>query len=525
MIARGVRIELSSGVLHDWLARAATNSPEAIAIVAGTRSLTYGELLARVHALAATLAQRGVQGGDRVLIFGDNTLETVVGFWAVLSAGATSVIVSPLARGDRLGYLLQDTRASALLTAAALAPAFAEPAQHAPALKTVVVADPLPAETLAALPGGVAWEDAERKGAAAGASWTPPAVGPDALAAIIYTSGSTGLPKGVMHSHRSMRAAVESIVAYLELRPTDVVFGALPLAFGYGLLQVLASVSLGARLVLERGFAFPAHVLGRIAAERVTCVAAVPSVFTLLGGIQSDADVSSVRIVTNAAAPLNARQAELATRIFPAARFFSMYGQTECLRGTYLPPDRLTDKRMSIGLPIPNCDAWVVDEQRRPVALGETGELVLSGPNVMLGYWERPDATAAKLQSGERPGERVLFTGDLARFDPDGFLYFVSRTDDIIKSRGEKVSPKEVEAAIAELPAVREAAVVGIEDELLGQAVKAFVVLEPGTTLNAREVQRHCQARLEGYMVPKHVVFIADLPRTSNGKVARNELR
>jgi acyl-coenzyme A synthetase/AMP-(fatty) acid ligase len=180
---------------------------------------------------------------------------------------------------------------------------------------------------------------------------------------------------------------------------------------------------------------------------------------------------------------------------------------------------------MSIGIPIPNCDAWVVDEQRRPVAAGETGELVLSGPNVMLGYWERPEATATKLQPGERPDERVLFTGDLARFDSDGFLYFVSRTDDIIKSRGEKVSPKEVEAAIAELPAVREVAVVGVEDELLGQAVKAFVVLEPDTTLNAREVQRHCQARLEGYMVPKHVVFIADLPRTSNGKVARNELR
>jgi len=522
MIARGARIELTSGVLHDWLARAAAQSPDAIAVVAGPRSLTYAELMARAHALASALAQRGVQSADRVLIFGDNTLETVVGFWAVLSAGATAVIVSPLARADRISYLLADTRASALLTAAALAPAFVEPARAAAALKTVVVADALPAETLATLPGGVAWEDAER---AVAAGWTPPSVDRDALAAIIYTSGSTGLPKGVMHSHRTMGAAVESIVAYLELRPSDVVLGALPLAFGYGLLQVLASVSLGARLVLERGFAFPAHVLGRIAAERVTCVAAVPSVFTLLGGIQSDADVSAVRIVTNAAAPLNARQAELATKLFPAARFFSMYGQTECLRGTYLPPASPADKAMSIGIPIPNCDAWLVDELRQPVVAGETGQLVLSGPHVMLGYWERADASAAKLQPGERADERVLFTGDLARFDEDGFLYFVSRTDDIIKSRGEKVSPKEVEAAVAELPGVREAAVIGVDDELLGQAVKAFVVLEPGTTLNAREVQRHCQARLEGYMVPKHVVFIADLPRTSNGKVARHELR
>jgi amino acid adenylation domain-containing protein len=522
MIARGSRIDLSSGVLHDWLARAAEQSPDAVAIVAGPRSLTFAQLNDRAHALASALAQRGVRSGDRVLIFGDNTLETVVGFWAVLTAGGTAVIVSPLARADRIAYLLQDTRASALLSAAALAPAFTEPAQKSPELKTVVVADLVPPEALAALPGGVGWEDAEQAGAA---DWTAPVVDPDALAAIIYTSGSTGLPKGVMHSHCSMRAAVESIVSYLELRPSDVLFGALPLAFGYGLLQVLASISLGARLVLERGFAFPAHVLGRIAAERVTCVAAVPSVFTLLGGIQSDADVSAVRIVTNAAAALNPRQAELATTIFPAARFFSMYGQTECLRGTYLPPPRLADKPMSIGIPIPNCDAWLVDELRQPVAAGETGQLVLSGPHVMLGYWERPDATSAKLQPAERPGERVLFTGDLARFDDDGFLYFVSRTDDIIKSRGEKVSPKEVEAAIAELSGVREAAVIGVDDELLGQAVKAFVVLDPGATLNAREVQRHCQARLEGYMVPKHVVFIADLPRTTNGKVARHELR
>ena len=522
MIARGTRIELEEGVLHDWLARSVARVPEAVAIVAGNRSLTYAQLNGRVRALAAALAARGVQPGDRVLIFGDNTLETGVGFWAVLTAGATAVIVSPLARGDRVAYLLQDTRASALLTAGQLTPAFLEPAKHAPALKAVLVADAVAPETLAAVPGGVAWDEAE---AGADPGWTPPAVAPDALAAIIYTSGSTGLPKGVMHSHRSMRAAVASIIEYLQLTADDVVFGALPLAFGYGLLQVLASVTLGARLVLERGFAFPAHVIGRIAAERVTCVASVPSVFTLLGGQQGDADLSCVRVVTNAAAALNARQTELATKLFPAARFFSMYGQTECLRGTYLPPERLADKPLSIGVPIPNSDAWLVDEQRVPVAAGEVGQLVLSGPHVMLGYWERPDATAAKLQPGERPHERVLYTGDLGRFDADGFLYFVSRTDDIIKSRGEKVSPKEVEAAIAELPGVRETAVIGVEDELLGQAVKAFVVLEPGATMNPREVQRHCQSRLEGYMVPKHVVFIGDLPRTTNGKVARSELR
>jgi len=233
----------------------------------------------------------------------------------------------------------------------------------------------------------------------------------------------------------------------------------------------------------------------------------------------------SLRYITNTAAALPPTHIERLQALFPHVRLYSMYGLTECKRVSYLPPHLSDVKPASVGVAIPGTEVWVEDAEGNECAPGEVGELMVRGAHVMQGYWNKPEATAERLRPGRWPWERVLATGDLFRTDEEGYLYFVGRTDDIIKSRGEKVSPKEVEAAVAELSGVREAAVIGVEDELLGQAVKAFVVLEPGTTLNAREVQRHCQARLEGYMVPKHVVFIDDLPRTSNGKVARHELR
>jgi acyl-CoA synthetase (AMP-forming)/AMP-acid ligase II len=346
------------------------------------------------------------------------------------------------------------------------------------------------------------------------------------LAAIVYTSGSTGDPKGVMLTHRNMTAACTSIASYLAVREDEVILNVLPLAFDYGLYQMIMAVRAGARLVLERSFAFPAEVLRRIAEERVTGLPGVPTIFSRLLGLKSlkDYDLSSIRYVTNTGAALPVRHLLLLQDLFPGARIYSMYGLTECKRCTYLPPEDLNRKPSSVGIAIPNTEMWIVDEKDQRVGPGVVGQLVIRGATVMKGYWGKPDATARKLKPGPLPGEQVLYTGDYCWMDEEGYLYFVSRGDEIIKSRGEKVAPKEVENALMDISGVREAAVIGIPDELLGQAVKAFVVVEQGRTFDEKQLQKECQRRLESFMVPKYIAIVPGLPRTDTGKINKRDL-
>ena len=211
--------------------------------------------------------------------------------------------------------------------------------------------------------------------------------------------------------------------------------------------------------------------------------------------------------------------------LFPQARIYSMYGLTECKRCTYLPPEDIDRKPTSVGIAIPNTELWLVDEDGNRVGPNQVGQLVIRGATVMRGYWEKPEATAKKLKPGPLPGELVLYTGDYCRLDDEGYLYFVGRMDDIIKSRGEKVAPKEVENVLYNIPGVREAAVIGVPDDILGQAVKAFVVLEHGVALTTKDIQRECQAKLENFMVPKYVEIVADLPKTTTGKIKKTDLK
>jgi acyl-CoA synthetase (AMP-forming)/AMP-acid ligase II len=215
----------------------------------------------------------------------------------------------------------------------------------------------------------------------------------------------------------------------------------------------------------------------------------------------------------------------VALRELFSARIYSMYGLTECKRCTYLPPEDLERKPDSVGIAIPNTELWIVDEQDQRVGPGVVGQLVIRGATVMQGYWGKPEQTARKLKPGPLPGEHVLYTGDYCKLDDEGYLYFVGRMDDVIKSRGEKVPPKEVEVVLLEIPGVREAAVIGVPDDVLGQAVKAFVVLEPNVTLTEKQLQLSCQVKLESFMVPKYVEFVAELPKTNTGKIKKTELQ
>jgi amino acid adenylation domain-containing protein len=509
-------------LLDDYLTAAAARLPEKIALVCGKQRLTYGELDARSNALANTLVACGVRRGDRVIVFADNTIETVVSFWAVLKADAVVSIVNPLTKADKLQYLIDDCRPSALITDAHLYRIWREPARSEHLL-AVIASGTLEDEQLQKVKG-MRWDEA----LAQGDSSRPPErrnIELD-LAAIIYTSGSTGDPKGVMLTHRNMLAAATSISSYLRVQEDEVILGVLPLAFDYGLYQMIMAFRQGARLVLERSFAFPAQILQLMVDERVTAFPGVPTIFAMLGGLKTlqEYGFSSIRYVTNTAAALPVKHILMLKDLFPSARIYSMYGLTECKRCTYLPPEDLPRKPTSVGIAIPNTELWIVDEEGKRVAAETVGQLVIRGPTVMRGYWEKPEATARKLKPGPLPGEQVLYTGDYCKLDAEGYLYFVGRMDDIIKCRGEKVAPKEVEAVLFNVNGVKEAAVIGVPDEILGEAVKAFVVLERGAALTERDLLRACQEKLESFMVPKHIALVPELPKTDTGKIKKTGL-
>jgi amino acid adenylation domain-containing protein len=503
-------------LLHGPFEAAAAAHAGETALVADGGRYTYADLDGRARRLAAGLQERGLRRGDRVAVLLPSGLELVVSLLATLRAGGVFMPLGAQTREPRLRYLLGDARPACLLTHADLAAAWEDAARDAPGLHTVGVvgehASSGPVVPFGALsgPGPVA---------------APGTIDQD-LAALLYTSGSTGEPKGVMLTHLNLVSIIDSVQAYLGLRQDDVVMCSLPLSFGYGLTQVLLSFRAGARLVLE-GFAFPVRVLEALAREQATVFAGVPTMFTTLLALESLArfDLQRLRILTNAGSALPEERLHALRRHFPHARLFSMYGQTECIRVTFLPPEELDRRPTSVGRGLANQELWLEDAEGRRLPPGGTGELVVRGSHVMRGYWGLPEETERRLRPGPLPGERVLHTGDIFRTDEEGYLYFVSRTDDIIKTRGEKVAPRGVEEVLFTLEGIREAAVVGVPDPVLGEAVKAFVSLQPGYELTERQIIRHCLAYLEGFMAPRHVETLPELPRTPNGKVDKRRLR
>ena len=343
------------------------------------------------------------------------------------------------------------------------------------------------------------------------------------LATIIYTSGSTGNPKGVMMAHFNMVSAANSISTYLENTPDDIIINVLPISFDYGLYQILMGFKVGATVILERSFLYPYKVIDTIIKEKVTGFPIVPTISAIL--LQMDDlkkhNLEHLRYISNTAAALPVAHIQKLRESFPQTTVYSMYGLTECKRVSYLPPDQLDIRPTSVGKGMPNEEVYIVDEDGNRVGPDVIGELVVRGSNVMRGYWEMPEETAKRLRPGPYPGEMGLYTGDLFRMDEEGYLYFVARKDDIIKSRGEKVSPKEIENILYEIDEVVEAAVVGVEDAVLGQAIKAFVVLKDGSELKEKEIIRFCSQHLEDFMVPKYIEFKNELPKTDTGKIKR----
>jgi amino acid adenylation domain-containing protein len=508
-------------LLQTTLQRSAERVPQKTALVVGPDRITYSQLWERSVRLSNALRNQGVRRGDRVAIFLDNTWQCVVALYGTLLADAAFVIVNPQTKYDKLTYILNDSGATAMVTDAHLQGSFVPAVGSASSLLSVLVTGGVPAG-----PSPLPMLDFD----AALNSASADAIGQNNisidLSSLIYTSGSTGEPKGVMHTHQSMLFALQSLVEYMRLQEDDRLLCVLPLAFDYGMYQLLMTVHLGATLVLERSFTYPAQVFKVMNDEGVTIFPGVPTVFAMLLATHEKQALQFplVRRVTNTAAALPTSFNLRLREVFPNAEIFRMYGLTECKRVSYLPPEEIDTKPNSVGIAIPGTEVMVLDDSGVRVKPGETGKLYVRGAHVMLGYWNQPEKTARMLKAGPYPGERVLCTHDLFTIDEDGYLYFVGRSDDIIKTRGEKVSPVEVENAMFAIPGIREVAVIGIPDEVLGQAVRAYVVLQSDSGLSEKQIRAMCLARMENFMVPKEIILTPELPKTTTGKISKKTL-
>lgn len=516
-------------LLQNFLEESARKYPGKTALVFGSERLSYEAINGDANRLARLIRGCGVLRGDRVAVFLDNSVETVVSIFGILKADAVFVVLSPTLKSGKLSYILKNCGARLLVTDRNRIKSLSDILDKIPSLRFTIAVDGAgPYEKEDAGPGLniIDWKRIH----SAPPQWAeqPESRNIDMdLASIIYTSGSTGDPKGVTMTHLNMVSAATSITTYLQSAPDDIVINVLPLSFDYGLYQVLMTFRMGATLVLEKSFSFPYEIVKRIAAERVTGFPGVPTIFALLFQMKNlgKFDFSSLRYITNTAAALPVTHIRLLRETFPHVRVYSMYGLTECKRVSYLPPEDLDRKPDSVGRGMPNEEVWVIDEKGEIAPPNTVGELVVRGSNVMKGYWADPAATDKVLRPGILPGEKVLFTGDLFRMDEEGYLYFVSRKDDLIKTRGERVSPREVENVLYEMEGVAEAAVIPVKDDLLGDAIKAFIVLRNGRQITPKDLLYHCRKSLEEFAVPKYFEIRKSLPRNASGKIDKLTLK
>jgi amino acid adenylation domain-containing protein len=490
--------------LYDVLTATVARYPEKVALIEGRHRLTYRELAARVAGLAGHLQAGGVHRGDRVVICAGNRVETVTAFWAALAAGGVAVVINHEQRPERVRYVVTDCAAAAVLALDPMARSLVELG--------------LPEHVRTVLPVGP--QDTTFAG-------TPEPVGviSEDLAALVYTSGSTGEAKGVMLSHANMGSALDSLNEYLRNGPDDVFLCALPLAFDYGLYQMIMAFSQGATLVLERDLSLPLQLIKDIARHRCTVLPGVPVLFELMEQFSRFGmpDVSTVRCLTNTGAALLPRHIAALRRLFPGADIYSMYGVTECKRCTYLPPELLDRKPASVGMAIPDTEILVVDEHDRPCPPHQVGQLVVRGATVMRGYWGLPEETARKIREHPVRGGRCLYTGDYGYLDEDGHFYFKGRMDEVVKVRGRKLIPRDIEDVLRTVPGVAEASVVCAALADGNHDIAAFVAADPATVAEPA-LRAACRAGLESYQLPTRFEVLAALPRNANGKVDKAEL-
>jgi amino acid adenylation domain-containing protein len=505
--------------------------PDKVALICDQQRWTYEAIDQHTDKLASALLDAGVRRQDRVVVLLENSAETVISLYGILKAGGVFTILAGSVKGAKLRYILENSGANILITHTSKARVVSDALSDGAKDCKVIWVGPMERIPGEFSESSLSWDEifSDFTGKIAdgeNANELPRCVDVD-LATLIYTSGSTGEPKGVMSTHHNMISAARSIIQYVGNVEDDIILDVLPLSFDYGLYQVIMAFMFGGTVVLEKSFLYLHRILERIAQEKVTGFPIVPTIVAMLLKLQdlTKYDFSTLRYMTNTGAALPVEHIRRLRSMFPQVTMVSMFGLTECKRVCYLPPEELDRRPSSVGKAMPNCEVFVIDEDGNEVAAGQTGELIIRGSNVMQGYWGDPELSAKTYRDGAYPSGRILYSGDYFRRDEQGFLYFLGRKDDMIKSKGERISAKEVENNICGMEGVAEVAVIGLPDEILGQAVKAYIVPARQVELTEKQVLKYCSANMETFMVPKYVEFLDRLPKTPNGKIDKKQLK
>lgn len=517
---------LSAGVLRvDQLVGCGDAARPAVTV--GPLTLTYAELAEQVARATRGLHALGVRRGDRVALYAEKRIETVVALLAIAAAGGVFVPLNPLFKGRQVKHVLADCTPRVVVTTtqrwATVRAALPTDDQSAdPPVEHVVLIGEHPAG-LATMT--VPWADVVA---------AQPEPVPDAaevidadVAAIMYTSGSTGGPKGVVLSHRNILAGAASVAGYLRHTEDDVILGVLPLSFDAGFSQLTTALIAGAHVVMVN-YVAPREVVRLCARHQVTALTCVPPLWLqLLAQVWPGQATASLRYFANTGGRLPAAALTRLRELFPAAAPYLMYGLTEAFRSTYLAPTQAATRPDSIGHAVPNAEILVVRPDGTPCEPGEPGELVHRGALVAQGYWRDPVRTAERFRPAPGPvtsgrPEIAVWSGDTAYRDKEGYLYFVGRADDMIKTSGYRVSPTEVEEAAYATGLAGEAVALGVPDERLGHRIVLVVTLIGDGT--AAELVQAMAAELPAYMLPHRVDVRDYLPRSVNGKFDRVEL-
>ncbi len=508
------------------------------------RWMSFGELEERANRVGQFLMRRGMRRGTRVALLMENSFTFIAAYFGILKAGGVVVGLNTEITSEDLEYLVVNSEAEFLFINKERLRLYNPIRENLADLRAVVISGSALSAQPSAQPSTPAKKTDPARKSDPAKETDPDEQGPPItyfdtiladypderpsarpididLAEIVYTSGSTGIPKGVMLTHLNLTSNMQSIVEYLHLSPDDSMIVVLPFTYIYGKSLLLTHILVGAALVIDNRFVYPNKVLETMKATGVTGFAGVPSSFSILLNRSSlrDYDLPKLRYVTQAGGHMApALQLEVKKAFAPAV-LYVMYGATEAApRLSYLEPSMLDEKLGSIGTPVPNVDLFVADEGGNPLPIGEEGEIVARGSNIMKGYWKDPEGTAQVLKHG------LYFTGDLAKQDEDGYFFIVGRKKDIIKVKGFRVSAKEIEERILELEGVIETAVIGVDDPVLGEAVKAFVVPRDDTNLSSQDVLAHLKPHLSTYKLPKHIEFRESLPKNKSGKIMKTDL-
>lgn len=506
--------------VNQFLSNSAEKFPDKQAVWFKDTWVNYGEIEIKSNQLANFIKSEGIERGDRVAILLENSFNYIIAYYAILKTGGVTVALNTETKKDGLVYLLNDSDAKAIITQQRYSRELLPALNNTPYLKNVII-EQSNLEQYKEIGHCTTTDLNEIFNLTNQNNPNVRSIDID-IASIVYTSGSTGKPKGVVLTHQNIIANTKSIVEYLKLLSDDRIMVVLPFYYIYGKSLLNTHFSVGGSVVIDNRFAFPNSVLETMKTTEATGFSGVPSTFMILLNKSSirDYKFEKLQYVTQAGGAMAPAIQKEVAQLFSPAKTFIMYGATEAsARLSYLDPKDLPNKWGSIGKAIPNVDLFVADETGKKLSANLEGQIVARGSNIMQGYWKDFGETNKVLKNG------LYYTGDIGKTDEDGFLYVVGRTKDMIKVGGERISAKSVEEVILELKEVHEVAVIGVEDNILGEAIKAFVVLADSASFNEQVILKFCKKKLPQFKVPKYIEFIDKLPKNESGKILKEQLK